>query len=347
MLSAIRKLAPGLILIAAASAVLLFSDLKNRGAGASGQASDHLDSPGTASGPKRVFVVRYVDATYAERVEKGIRAGLRESGLTEGRDFDLTFKSAQGDIATLNSIMDMAKTERADLVIAISTPALQAALRRFEKTPVVFTAIASAIVAGAARTPTDHRPNVTGVEAPSAYLEMAAVLKECMPRARRVGTVFLPSEANCVFNTKQTRRRLRGVGVELVTVPAYTATEIGEAAHALCAKDITALCQVTSNLIASSFAGVRKAADQARLPIFAFTSGLAREGAAIVVARDYFDAGREGALVAARILRGENPAGIPIRAMKTTRVIINLRKARKLGLNVPPSLLKRAAKIID
>jgi len=327
-----KRLALGVFLIVAAAAVLLVSDWKHR--------------RGDTKRPWKIVLVRYVDAQFAEDTTRGIEAGLAEAGLQQGRDFTLKIISAQGDIVTLNSIMDAVKTEEADLVMTISTPTLQAALRRFHKTPVVFTTVANAVVAGAGASNTDHQPNVTGVSTASAYAEVAEVLHECLPLARRVGTVFTPGEANCVYNREQMAKALQEYDIELVAVAANSPTEVSDAATALCSRDIDALAQVVSNMLDSSFPSIVRAADKMDLPIFGFMSDAPRKGAVMAVARDYFDAGREGALVAARVIRGEDPAEIPFANLKTTRLVVNLRKARKLGVTIPDSLLERADEVI-
>ncbi len=328
----VKRLALGVFLIVAAAAVLLVSDWGRRQTG--------------TKRPWKIVLARYVDAQFAEDTTRGIEAGFAEAGLQEGKDYTLHIRSAQGDLATLSTIMDAAKTEEADLVMTISTPTLQAALRRFEETPVVFTTVANAIVAGAGASDTDHQPNVTGVATASAYAEVAEVLHECLPSARRVGTVFTPGEANCVYNKEQVAAALKKYDIELVAVAANSSAEVSDAATALCSRDIDALAQVVSNMLDSSFPSIVRAADKAELPIFSFLSDSPRKGAVMAVARDYFDAGREGALVAARVIRGENPAEIPFTNVRTTRLVVNPRKARKLGLTIPDSLLKRADEVI-
>jgi ABC-type uncharacterized transport system substrate-binding protein len=249
-------------------------------------------------------------------------------------------------MVTLNGIMDAVKTQGVDLVMTISTPTLQAAIRHFQETPVVFTTVANAVIAGAGTSNAEHRPNVTGVSTASAYDEVAEALHECLPSARRVGTVFSPGEANCVYNLEQMTKALKKYQIELIAVPANSPGEISDAATALCSRDIDALAQVIGNALENAFTSITRAAHQARLPVFSFLSNSPRQGAVMAVARDYHDAGREGAQVAVRVLRGEDPAKIPFANVRRSRLVINLRKARELGLNVPPSLLQRADEVI-
>ena len=293
----------------------------------------------------KLFVVRYSDSPISEDATRGLHEGLAAT-LVEGRDYTLQEKSAQGDIVTLNTIFDAIKSEGADLVITFSTPTLQAAVHKFDKSPVVFSVVADGVVAGAGRSETDHRPNVTGITTLAPFDQMPKLLKECMPSVRRVGTLFTPSEDNSVHNKNTLARCLKEAGIELVEAPANTSSEVSDAAMSLCSRRIDAVSQISDNLTCSSFTSISKAAEREKLPLFGFISEQAKQGAVLVIARDYIDAGREAATVALRVMRGENPAAIPFSNLKTARLIVNLPQARKLGLNVPDSVIQRADEVI-
>ena len=150
----VKPLYLGLVLILLASAVLLISDWRRR------------DSNAGRAGVNRKWVVNlleYVNVADSEESEKGIVDGLREAGLVEGRDFEMTIRNAQGDMTTLNALVDAALTARADLLMTLSTPTLQVTIRKAPQLPIVFTYLADPISAGAGRSFTDHLPNVTGV----------------------------------------------------------------------------------------------------------------------------------------------------------------------------------------
>jgi ABC-type uncharacterized transport system substrate-binding protein len=294
-----------------------------------------------------IQLVEYTNILDVEDSEKGIRDGFKESGLVEGRDYTLKVRNAQGDMVTLTTMIDAALSDGADLLMTMSTPTLQSAIHRAGKRPVVFTLIASAIAAGAGKTNEDHLPNVTGIVTTSAYEELIAVLRQCMPHAKTIGTLFVPSETNSIYNMERTKEAAARQGMELVTLPANTSAEVPDAALSLVNRRIDAVCQIAGNLTAASFPSIVNAAKGARLPIFAFQSNQAYEGASVVVARDYYDGGREAAHLVARILRGASPAKIPFQPLKTTRVFVNLNAAGHSGLKIPDSLLKRATKVID
>jgi putative tryptophan/tyrosine transport system substrate-binding protein len=94
--------------------------------------------------------VEFNNVLDVEETEDGILARLR-SQLVKGRDFEVKIGNAQGDMATLTSLVDSALADRADMLITMSTPTLQVALRRAQRIPVVFTYVASAVAAGAGR----------------------------------------------------------------------------------------------------------------------------------------------------------------------------------------------------
>jgi ABC-type uncharacterized transport system substrate-binding protein len=330
----VKRLLLGLFLIVLSSSVLLISDWNQR---------KTVDL--TAGRKWKIQLVEFNNVLDVEESEEGIVAGLR-SRLTEGRDFEIKIGNAQGDMATLTSVVDSALAEGADMLVTMSTPTLQVALRRAQRIPVVFTYVASALAAGAGRSHEDHAPNVTGVELTGAYDQMFALVLEFLPSVRAVGTLFVPAEVNMVVNRDILVREGKKAGVEVATVAVSTSSEVSDAALAMVSRNIDAVCQIPGNLTAASFGGISQAARKAKLPVFAFQKSQAHGGAAVTLARDYYDAGRAAALMAVRIIHGESPAQIPIQSLTKTTLIINRAAARAVGLKIPESVMKRNPEII-
>jgi putative ABC transport system substrate-binding protein len=162
-----------------------------------------------------------------------------------------------------------------------------------------------------------------------------------------VGTLFTPSEANSVHNKGVLAGHLKEAGIDLVDVPVNSSAEVTDAAMSLCSREIDAVCQCLDNLTASSFASIAKVAERQKLPVFGFVSSQAKDGAIVVLARDYYDCGVEAALLAAKVMRGAEPAAIPFTNLKSSRLIVNLRQARRLGVEIPESILRRADEVIE
>ena len=296
--------------------------------------------------PVQPWVARHVSVLDVEEAEEGVKTGFREAGLVEGRDYVSTTRNAQGDMATINTLIDAALAEKSDLLLTFSTPVLQVALRRARNVPIVFNYLASPQAAGAGKSDTDHLPNVTGVYLHGAYDGMLAMIRQIRPNARRLGTLFVPSEVNSVFHQALLEAASRKAGFELVSVPANTSPEAADAALALVSRGIDAICQIPGNLTASAFPNIAQVARRARVPIFAFQSAQAQAGAVLVLARDYRDGGRMAALLAARVMRGERPAAIPFQQVSKTRLFVNLTAAREANLTIPPEIVSRADAVV-
>jgi ABC-type uncharacterized transport system substrate-binding protein len=342
----IRRLSLGFFLIVLTSSLLLLADWNRRKSVGKAQVAAPTATPGGVTKTWRVHLVEFNNVSDVEEAEHGVLAGLREAKLFEGRDYEIKIRNAQGDMGTVNSLIDASITEGADMLITLSTPTLQAALQRARSLPIIFTYVASAVQAGAGRTDEDHLPNVTGVYLGAAYGELLTLVQEAFPAIRTMGTLFVPAESNSVLHKDILAEEARKVGIDIITVAANTSVEVADAALSLCSRPIDAVCQIPGNLTAASFPSLAQAAQRARLPIFAFQSSQARAGAMVVLARDYGEAGRESGLIAARVMRGENPASIPFQRVQKTKLIVNLAAARGYGLTLPPALIQRADEVI-
>jgi ABC-type uncharacterized transport system substrate-binding protein len=293
----------------------------------------------------RIDLLEYINVADVEEAERGIRDGLKDAGLVDGRDYRLRVRNAQGDMATLSGLVDAAISDGTDLLMTLSTPTLQAAIQRAGNTPIVFTFVADAVAAGAGRSNEDHLPNVTGVPNAAAFDDLLALIRECMPRAHRLGTLFVPAEANSEYSKRQVEAAAPRFGFELTSVPVNSSAEVSDATLALLSHGIDAICQVGGNLTTSAFSTISRSAQRAGVPAFGFLSSDLEQGAVLVVARDYFDGGKEAAGLAARVMRGESPADIPFQPLRSLRILVNRDAARAVGLEIPESVLKRAATV--
>ena len=210
----------------------------------------------------------------------------------------------------------------------------------------MFSLVANPVLAGAGRSNEDHLPHVTGVFVVSPFDEMMSVLRECLPGIKRFGTLFSPSEVNSVFYKDLLLEAAKQVGIEVELVGVNSSGEVADAALSLCSQNIEAVCQISDNLSSSTFVAIAEAANRFKLPVFTFNTTQAEQGAAVVMARDYYDGGRQSGLLAARVMRGEDPTSIPFQPIRITRLVVNFRAAEISGLRIPPSLLERADRVI-
>lgn len=294
------------------------------------------------SKPREIRIIRYNDAQFSTDSYMGIMDGLKREGLQEGRDFNVRVLNAQGDMTTLSSIIAAVRAERPDLLMTISTPALQAALRQAGPLPIVFCSVGDGVQAGAGKSVTDHLPNVTGITTRSPFEPMVTLIKQMFPSIRSVGTLFTPAEINSELYRTWFAENLEAVGLNLEAVPVTTSADAAEAMTALLKKDIQLIAQITDNTTRPAYAQMIKRATLADMPFFCFDTAGMKDGATLAFARDYYATGVEAAAVAARVLRGENPASIPFTNTKKEVLQINPDLLKKYNLVLPQEFSERA-----
>jgi len=301
------------------------------------------ESQNPSARPYKLRMVLYSETEFAERSREGLIDGIKKAGLTEGRDYELIIYNAQGDMSTLSSIMTAVKADQVDLLMVVSTPALQAALRQAgADTRIVFTGVGDGVKAGAGKSETDHLPNVTGITTRSPFDGMAKLIKETLPSVKRVGTLFTPAEINSVLYKDWFGEALQKQGMELTAVPVTASADVPQAAIELCRTDIQLVCQVVDNLTRPGFALISRKAAENNLPVYVFDSDQIKSGGVICLSRDYYDAGLEAAEMAVSILQGKSPAQIPFSNTRSEKLIYNKELAEKFKLNLSEAFTRKA-----
>ncbi|MGV8120838.1 MAG: ABC transporter substrate-binding protein [Candidatus Xenobiia bacterium LiM19] len=330
VLFVIKRLMLGCFLIALASSILLVSDRRKE--------TTHQGREKKAS----FYFVGYTDTPMTEDCLQGVLDGLNDAGWNRGTDYSIYIHNAQGDMTALNGMIDNVLQEKPDILFTSAIPTLQTALKKVSDIPVVFTNSGDPIAAGAGSSFERHRSNVTGICTMSDFEGMIVLLKDIMPKARRIGTLFVPGEINSCIYKDQFILAAERAGMTIVAVPVNSSAEISSATQTLCSKDIDVICQIADNLTSASIAGIIQQAREEKVPLFAFLSETVKQGAVGAVARDYYQAGIDSAEMALRIMRGRRAADIPIRYVSKTKIILNRDAAKHFGISLRPDILRRA-----
>jgi putative tryptophan/tyrosine transport system substrate-binding protein len=277
---------------------------------------------------------------------EGFLKALADEGFVDGKTVHVVVKDAQGDLPTLQAAARDLVSQHPRLIGTASTPACQAALNATTEVPIVFTLITDALLVGAGESAEKHRPNVTGL---SAYLPVSNGLKllhEIMPGARTVGTLYDPGEAYSEKYLETGRKTAGELGLQWVEIAATNSTEIVPGIQALKARGVEAIMQIPTNMVYEGIEGAIKQAGNLGIPVFAVEIGQVQKGAVAAVGLDMWQWGYDAGKIAARVLRGENPAGIPFQYVKKELLFVNPQAAANFKITLPPAVLKRADKVI-
>lgn len=297
--------------------------------------------------PYTIGIFQYTDAPTLSEVRTGLLRALEAAGLKDGANVRLFVRSAQGDVAEAQRIAQEFGAARCDLVVPISTQCLQAALIALPTTPIVFASVANPYILGAGRTPTDHLSHVTGVVSTGPIRQMIAFVRDVLPGARRVGTLWTPSEINSEYYLELAREAAAAADLELESVPVTNASEIPMAAQRLLNRKVDAVFPISDNTLNASFAVLGRAAEEARLPLFGgflLSTGL---GACAAMGFNFPDMGAKTGEIVLRVKAGESPGRIPFQSMESVKLYINVEAAERQGLVFPPEVLRKADQIVS
>ena len=225
-------------------------------------------APGTP-GPYAIGIFQSVDSPTANELRRGILQAFADAGLRDGQEIVVTIRIANNDIAELQRIARDLAAGGVDMIIPLSTQALQAAILTSARLPIVFGAVAVPYHVGAGKSAESHLGNVTGVVSTGPIRQAMALIREVLPAARRVGSLWTPSEINSEYYLSLARAAASELGFELVTVPVNGPPEIHRSLQRLFNEKVDALFPMSDNTLNSSFDIIGRAAEENGMPLFA------------------------------------------------------------------------------
>jgi ABC-type uncharacterized transport system substrate-binding protein len=290
----------------------------------------------------KVGLVYFGPEPGADVCMEGLFSGLKDLGFVEGKNLQVRKAHAQGEIVNIPLILQNFDNEDVELIIAMTTPVLTAAVNAVKKKPVVFTYVYDPVAAGAGKTPADHLPNITGTGSFPPVGATIDAIQKLVLQVRSVGTLYNSSEANSRKVISVGRELFQKRGIKLEEVAITNTSEVFQAAQALTARQIQALWITGDNTALQAFEGIVKAAADARLPLVINDPEFTEKGALAAVGIGWQKTCFEAAKKVAQVLLGENPQGLPFENIAIQQIVLNYSVARKLGITFPRELIQAA-----
>ena len=283
----------------------------------------------------------------AEYVIAAFRKGLENAGYVEGRNVGIEFRFAEGQNDRLPELAaDLVRRQVAVIVAGgTSGPAKQATTT----IPIVFTTGSDPLVVGLVTSISRPNGNLTGATFYSAALigKQLELLREIAPQSAEIGLLVNPKAPSAESQENDALAATRAVGLQLHVLRASTEPEL-ESAFANLGRFSNAGLLVGVDPYFDSrphqlvaLAGKYKVPTIYSLREFVVAGGLISYGASIT------DAYRQAGLYAGRIVKGERPGDLPVQFPTKFDLVINLKTAKALGLDIAPTLLTRADEVIE
>lgn len=287
----------------------------------------------------RVAITQIVEHPSLDAIRKGIIDELEKHGYTSD-NLQITYDSAQGNIATAAQIAQRFVASFPDAIVAIATPSAQTAVNAVKgsQIPVIFGAVTDPISAKIVASLEKPTNNVTGtIDLPPTKSQLDFV-KEVYPNLKKLGVLYNPGETNNVLQVAEIKKYADSLGIEIIESTPTKTSEVSAAAKSLIAK-AEAILLPNDNTVVSALESVLKAAAEGAIPVFTSDPDSVRKGALAAIANNQYDVGRATGKIVAHILSGERASSIPVQAVQISKRYVNKNTAQNLGLTITADVI--------
>jgi putative ABC transport system substrate-binding protein len=296
----------------------------------------------------RVGMLYTSDAKSDQARNKVFVDTMRELGWVEGANIAYDRLYADGDAARLQALAAKLIARKPDLVLVSSNPEVRAVLAVTRAIPVIFSGTNNPVATGLVKSLARPGGNVTGIAniGPELGPKRVQLLREAIPGISRVGLLITP-----LIAPLQTERKLieETAARHLKIVPAIV-NEAGdlEAAFKLFAESrVEAVITTHIQLYDLLRKKIIDMAAKYRLPVIGHRTSLAEDGALMSYSSVRLEQVRRAAHLVDKVLKGTNPADVPVEQPTKFELVINMKTAKALGITIPQSILLQASRVIE
>ena len=328
----------GAIGAAAAVALTLTACAGGGTAGGGGTAA-----PGGGDGQTfKIGISQLAQHPALDAAAEGFQAALKDAGVNA----EIDLQNANGEQATATTIAQKFQTDGKDLVLAIATPAAQAAAQAVTNAPVLFTAVTDPVSAGLVDSLESPGGMVTGTSDANPVADQLKLVQEIVPTVKTIGIIYSSGEVNSQVQVDQAKEAAAQLGLTIKEATVTNSSEVGTAAQSLAGVD--AIYVPTDNRVTEAFESVVQFAESNKVPLFAAETNSVDRGAIATLGLDYYKLGYQTGEMAAKILtEGADPKTMPVEQLTEFLLHVNPGAAQRMGVTIPEAVLGRADETVQ
>jgi putative tryptophan/tyrosine transport system substrate-binding protein len=300
-----------------------------------------------AQQPARIYRIGFLrNGSPPPTFVEGLRQGMREFGYVEGQNIRIEYGLAASADELPAAAAELVRLN-VDLIIASGTPPTVAAKNATSTIPIVFVASIDPVAAGVVRSLAKPGANITGFAGIHADVmgKKLELLKELVPGVSRVAVMAHAMNPGNQEYLRQVELAAPALGLKLQLVTVHAAEDFERAFGEM--EGAGAVIQLDDVVFTSHRGRLVELAAKKRLPVVYGFREFVDAGGLIAYGADLPDQYRRAATYVDKILRGANPADLPVQQPTKLELVINAKRARQMGLEIPPTLLARADEVIE
>ena len=284
-----------------------------------------------------------------EPVWDHFRRGLRDLGYVERENVLIEYRSAGARSDQLTQAALELASLPVNVIVTYGSPATRAARQATSTVPIVMLAIGDPVRAGFATNLARPDRNITGntILGPDLIGKRLEVLKDCVPGLARVAFLWNPDNDSNLAFLEELIIAVPALGLQLISVPMRTSEALEPAFAAMMQRKPNAFATTNDLLIQRHIREIIDFMEKHRLPAMYQTKENVKAGGLMSYGTSLSDLFRRGAWYVSRILQGARPADLPIEQPTRFELTINLKTAKAIGLEIPPTLIARADEVIE
>jgi putative ABC transport system substrate-binding protein len=298
--------------------------------------------------PRIGFLSAEAGAATADLTE-AFQQGLHDLGYAEGQNIVIVYRFAQGKYERLPDLAAELVRLKVDVIVAVATPAAQAAKSAAGPIPIVFTIVGDPVASGLVRSLAQPGGNVPGLSVVATDLsgKRLELLKEMVPGVSRVAVLWDPGQPVGALLLKETEAAARALGRQLQPVEARGHDDFQRALSTIKKMRAGGLVVLPSQPFAAHRHRLADLLIKERLPAVFVRRDYVEAGGLMSYSAKFGDSYRRAAYYGGKILKGAKPADLPVEQPMRFELVINMKTAKALGLTIPQSVLIRADHMIQ
>ncbi|WP_295157155.1 ABC transporter substrate-binding protein [uncultured Brachyspira sp.] len=300
--------------------------------------SDNTNNSVSNNASKKIGILQLVEHSALDQASKGFIDGLKEAGYENGKNIIIDHQNAQGEQANCITISQKFINDRVDLILAVATPAAQAAANLTKDIPILITAVTDPADSKLVADNKIPGGNVTGTSDLTPVKEQIDLLKKLIPNAKNIAFLYSSSEQNSKFQVDMAKAKADEVGLTYIDATITNPNDIQQVVQSLVGK-VDAVYVPTDNMVSAGMANVIAITEPAKIPVICGEAAMLNAGGLATYGIDYYELGKLTANQAVKILKGESkPADMPIEYIQNPILEVNTNAAQKLNVSIPADL---------